>query len=95
MESPDERAWIHKLKADDYPNVEGLFKELDYNLQISSILEGRTKGAVYADDPDDPGSAFIWNEDFKFYLAGETDNHGFNEALNDLITEKIYPRAWQ
>ncbi len=95
MESSNERAWIHKLKTDDYLNVEGLFKELDYNLQISSILKGRTKGVVYADDPNDPGSAFIWNEDFKFYLAGETDNPRFNEALNDLLTEEIYPRAKQ
>ena len=58
-----------------------------------SILEGRTRGRVYADDTSEPRTAFIWDESHKFFLSGDAGNPVFNEALNRLILGEIYPKA--
>ncbi len=93
MANSDGCVSIYRLDETDYPRVKRLFQELDYNLQITSILEGRTRGRVYADDTIEPRTAFIWDESYKFFLSGDAEDPIFNEALNRLILGEIYPEA--
>ena len=86
---------IYELKPGEYEIARPIFKGLQYNLAIFSVIEGNTPGSVYVDDVADPKTAFVWDKsrDSGFYLEGYERNAGFNAALNRLIVERLYPEA--
>jgi len=84
---------IYELEENESEKVLPIFKRLDYNLQIKAVIEKITPGKIYVDDADEPKTAFIWDQASKFYLAGDENNDEFNNALNRLIAEKIFPEA--
>ena len=80
---------IHELKKRDYKKVRPLFKELEWNLITSAVIEGTSPGRVYADRVEDPRTAFMCTIE-GYYLAGYANNDDFNASLNRLIFEKIF-----
>ncbi len=79
---------IYELNKGEYEKVRPLFKELDYNLIISAVIEGTSPGRIYVDDLGNPKTAFLCSVG-GYYLAGYENNEAFNVALNRLIAEKI------
>lgn len=80
---------IHELKKRDYQKVLPLFKELDWNLITSAVIEGTSPGRVYVDRVEDPKTAFMCTVE-GYYLAGNENNNEFNTSLNKLIFGKIF-----
>ncbi|UCE29254.1 MAG: GNAT family N-acetyltransferase [Candidatus Bathyarchaeota archaeon] len=80
---------ISRLHEDDYEKVRSLFKELEYNLITSAVIEGTSPGRIYVDDTANPQSAFLCSVE-GYYLAGNSENDDFNESLNSLIMERIF-----
>ena len=80
---------MHELKKRDYQKVRPLFKELEWNLIISAVIEGTSPGRVYVDHVKDPKTAFICSVE-GYYLAGNDNNDEFNDSLNKLIFESIF-----
>ncbi len=83
---------IHQLDH-AYDRVRPLYHSLAFNLEIDAILDGNTRGQVYVDDPAAPRCALIWDQMNTLFLAGRADNHGFNAALNELVTAQLIPDA--
>jgi GNAT superfamily N-acetyltransferase len=71
----------------------------ELNLHIHAVLDGQTPGVVYVDQPVQPQSAFLVSGD-GVYLAGASDNDGFNWAVNALLPRDTYfvlfcdPNRW-
>jgi RimJ/RimL family protein N-acetyltransferase len=80
---------IHELKKRDCEKARPLFKELEWNLITSAVIEGTSPGRVYADCVEDPKAAFICTAE-GYYLAGYDNNDEFNRSLNKLIFERIF-----
>jgi len=80
---------IHELKKKNYENVRSLFKELEYNLIISAVIERTSPGRIYVDHVVDPRTAFMCTVE-GHYLVGYENNNEFNTSLNRLIFEKIF-----
>ena len=80
---------IHELDKNDYEKARPLFKDLDYQLTITAVIEGTSSGRIYVDNKRTPKTAFICSAE-GYFLAGDEDNPTFNLALNKLITETIF-----
>ena len=80
---------IHELQKKDYPKVQPLFEELEWNLITCAVIEGTSPGRVYADRAEDPRTAFMCTVE-GYYLAGDDNNAEFNTSLNKLIFESIF-----
>ncbi|SHJ48165.1 hypothetical protein SAMN02745248_00254 [Hathewaya proteolytica DSM 3090] len=85
---------FYKLENDDYKTVKELFKKLDNNLQIESILE-RHNGLVFVDNVKKPLTACIYDCQHNFYIAGNVDNKEFNEALKEHMLHNILIMTYQ
>jgi len=80
---------IYELDKGEYEKARPLFKELDYNLIISAVIEGTSPGRIYVDDVGNPKTAFLCSVE-GYYLVGRVDNDAFNKALNRLVFGKFF-----
>ena len=80
---------IHELKKEDYEKVRTLFKDLEWNLITSAVIDGTSPGRVYTDHIKDPRTAFMCTVE-GYYLAGVDHNEEFNASLNKIIFTKIF-----
>jgi RimJ/RimL family protein N-acetyltransferase len=80
---------IHELNKTDYPKVQTLFNELQWNLITKAVIDGNNPGRIYIDNVEKPKAAFMCTVE-GYYLAGNTDNDAFNKSLNKLIFEKLF-----
>ncbi|TET62680.1 GNAT family N-acetyltransferase, partial [Candidatus Bathyarchaeota archaeon] len=85
----EENKMMHELKKRDYEKVRPLFKELEWNLITSAVIEGTSPGRVYADRAEDPRTAFMCTVE-GYYLVGYDNNDEFNTSLNKLIFARIF-----
>ena len=83
---------LYELKVDQYQKVGKLLQSLDIHLAINSIIEGKSTGRIYVDDPNHPNSAFIWARN-RTFLVGKSQNEVFNTAVKNLFEKEIYPES--
>lgn len=76
----------------DYAAVRPLFAGLDDHLAVAAILEGSAPAILYVDDPVRPRAAFTWTG-YRFFLAGSPEGGAFNQAVRDLLADKVFPQA--
>ena len=62
------------------------------HLAPQAVTGGTAPGIVYLDDESQPRSALL-RAGYRFYLAGHARNDRFNEGLQRLFAEAIYPQA--
>lgn len=84
---------IYQLKEGERGCIRPLFERLRYNLVIDSVIDGNTPAWVYADDPHQPRTAWMWNCQDAILLAGYSGNDRVNEALGDLFARNVIPDA--
>jgi RimJ/RimL family protein N-acetyltransferase len=61
--------------------------------EAQAVIQGNNPGWVFVDDLDAPRTALVWAQGIEgFYLAGDTDNTGFLEALDDYVDHVLKPR---
>ncbi len=75
---------IYELNKHDYENVRPLCRDLGYHLTMQAVIDGTSPGRIYVDDVQKPHTAFICSVE-GYYLAGDSENADFNQALSDLI----------
>ena len=75
---------IYELNEADYEKVRPLFQALEYHLTSAAVLDGNCPGKVFADDPANPQTAFVFSPE-GCYLAGNPTNDAFNRDLNSVI----------
>ncbi len=80
---------INELTKRDYERVQPLFKELEWNLITSAVIEGTSPGRVYVDRVEQPTTAFMCTVE-GYYLAGYDRNDAFNASLNRLIFKRLF-----
>ena len=83
---------IHKLKSEEFSKAQGVLEELHIHLAVTALLEGSSSGEIYVDDISNPQSVFAWTM-HRFFLAGQLDNHRFNEQVELIFKERIYPEG--
>src|SRR5512135_594019 len=92
LPSDKKTAMLNEIPQAHYTAVLPLFDSLDYNLVIRSVIEGNTPAWVFADDPDRPRTALIWDRQDALLVAGSADAQA-RQALRDVILERIVPNA--
>jgi len=83
---------ICELEPEHHGKVGPLFDGWTFNLRIHSLLSGYSRGKVYVDNAETPGTAIVWIKDL-FYLAGDATNRAFGEGLDEWIRETAIPLA--
>jgi hypothetical protein len=88
---------LTRLAPETYPAVRQLFSAPASQVQALSILDGNTRGQVYADNPGTPRFALAWDELATLFIDGE-GQHGtgaqeFAGALRAWIADSVVPLA--
>ncbi|MFC1852306.1 GNAT family N-acetyltransferase [candidate division CSSED10-310 bacterium] len=83
---------IYELSKDNFTKVSSLHDAVSHNLVIKSVLAGHSPGRVWINDIQNPSSSFLWEMvNGMFYLAGDSTNAAFNEDVNSLLKERVFP----
>lgn len=82
-----------RVDRSHFTAVRVLYTGFEPHLAVSSILDGNTKGQVYADKESDPGVSAIWPLTDALYVSGEPRD---SDVLVDIIEQDIAPgfRKW-
>ncbi len=88
---------MHELNPSEFYRALAVFQGDDprssRGLPPFAVLEGRSPGRVFVDDPHDPATAFIWSRWGYFYLAGEARHDEFNRALHERLCGELLPQS--
>jgi RimJ/RimL family protein N-acetyltransferase len=87
---------IHELTAANYDKVKTLYEPLTFMPFCAGVLEGGHDGRVFVDDLRQPRTAFMLTWGCWGYLAGDPENAGFLQALNEALFAKAFldKHAW-
>lgn len=75
---------VFELEQKNYEKVRKLFKELDYQLVISSVIDGSEPALVWVDNKEKPQASFMATNE-GYFLAGDPTMESFNHGLSNLI----------
>lgn len=84
-----------QIDESHYQRMRPLFKGLEHNLVIESVMEGNTCGFIYADDAYTPSAALLWNRQEAMFLAGDPSASQVLPGLHSLIHNVIVTEARQ
>jgi RimJ/RimL family protein N-acetyltransferase len=84
---------LHELEKSGFHKVRPLFQGYLQDPLMYAVIEGHTRGRVFADDATDPGAAFVWTGTECAYLAGGEESSSFKQALHQLVVQEIIPAA--
>jgi hypothetical protein len=67
-----------------------LIVDMKHHLSVHALVEGTMPGWAYVDDPQNPRSAFAYNNE-GWYLIGNAQNQPFNSWLRTFLCDQILP----
>ncbi len=82
-----------QINQENAEQVRLLFDPLAFNVQVSSTLDGNTRGEIWADQPRNPTVGAIWDRILTVYVTGNHENSAFNRALAEWIKSSVAPTA--
>lgn len=74
-----------ELAQEAYGKTTGLWRGLEFNLEIGAILSGLKSGRVVVDDPVRPRAGLLWDKKITFFVGGDARRPGFVASLADEI----------
>ena len=74
-----------ELAQEAYGKTTGLWRGLEFNLEIGAILAGLKSGRVVVDDPVQPRAGLLWDKKITFFVGGDARRPGFVASLADEI----------
>jgi len=81
---------IHELEKTAYEKARPLFQEMEHSqLFADAIFEGNHVGRIFVDDPERPTAALLAPMCEFFFIAGQTENVAFNQAMRALILSEL------
>lgn len=84
---------MKRLDPSQYAAVLPLFKSLDFNLVIRSMVEGNTPAWIFADRPAAPRLGLMWDCDEMLFVAGEGQDIAALAAMRNVLHNQILPEA--
>ena len=82
---------IFRIHQDNADSVRLLFERQAHNIQVASILDGNTRGEIWADRPRNPTVAAIWDGILTVFLAGNHESLTFINALVAWVESSVTP----
>jgi RimJ/RimL family protein N-acetyltransferase len=80
------------LHSANYNLAHPVLTTLDHHLAVACLLEGIVPARLYVNHPDHP-TTVLAVASRRYFLAGNPENEAFNESLQRLFAETIYPQA--
>jgi RimJ/RimL family protein N-acetyltransferase len=82
-----------ELNREDFAIVLPVFRKLDHQLVLHSVVEGNTPGKVWTDQRINSGVAVVWDLQGEVLIEGKEERLGWDLPLHRLLTEEIAPEA--
>jgi len=82
---------ISELKQAQFHRISSQLGRYSQYPVVNAMLEGNVSGRVFADDIDNPKSAFVLTNAGFSYLIGLPQNDTFNLGLKELLDNEIFP----
>jgi hypothetical protein len=82
---------IYQLCLNEFEKVRYLFRDMDHDLVISSILARKTPARIYVDNSDSPNAAATWFNS-RIILEGNPDDVSFIHDLQKLFSIVVIPQ---
>ena len=76
---------VRELAQEAYGKTTGLWRGLEFNLEIGAILAGLKSGRVVVDDPVRPRAGLLWDKKITFFVGGDARRPGSGASLADEI----------
>lgn len=81
-----------QISKENYPTIKSFINKHKYKVSANSILDGNTKGEVFADDAINPTIALIWDKSILVQIFGIiNDIVYFNTILKSIIDDYVAP----
>ena len=79
-----------KVYKENYYTIKNLVNKFKYKASVNSILDEKTKGEVFSDNPNNPSTVLIWDKKELLYIFGEIQDLAvFNINFKKFIKENI------
>lgn len=85
---------LHPLLPSGAAALRPLFAPLDYHLAITAVLEGRSPGYIFSDNPVAPHVGLLWAQG-RVFLAGEADDPALRAAVRAVFAQQFRADAEQ
>ena len=84
---------IHLIEERNYGKVKKLIGNLSHALFPGCVCNGDNPGWIYANDPENPTSAFVYMKKLGGTLVGDCNNGEFNRSFKENLECKILPKV--
>jgi RimJ/RimL family protein N-acetyltransferase len=83
---------IHLIEEKNYNKVKNLIGDFSHGIFPSCVCNGNNPGWIYANDPENPTSAFVYMKNLGGTLVGDCNNDEFNRSFKNNLEIKIIPK---
>lgn len=83
---------MYLLEVSQYEKVKTLIGEISHGIFPGCVCNGSNPGWIFADDPENPQSAFVFMKKLGGTLVGKSMNSKFNNALKENLDTVIIPK---
>ena len=83
---------LQKLQPVNYSKITPIFKELENQIVIGSVIEGNTRGEIYVNDLETPTFAVLWDKMDAILIDGILDDN-YIESFAYLVLKQFKPDA--
>ena len=80
---------IHLIEEKNYNKVKELIGESGHSIFPACVCNGDNPGWIFADDPENPTSAFVHMKKLGGTLVGNSDNDEFNRSLKENLESQV------
>ena len=84
---------IKEIPKNDFKKYKQLFKNIFYNLNSLTVINGDNQGRIWLDDPENPKTGVLVDNENSIYLVGDYTNSDLNKEIINLIFNEILPEA--
>ncbi len=83
---------VAELNRANFNKVMDLFKDLEYNLSIFSVINKINPGRIFINNMDNPTAALLISPE-GMYFTGDAKDNAFNRDLNNVLKDDIFKKA--
>lgn len=83
---------MHFIEEKNYNKVKKLIGDISHGIFPGCVCNGDNPGWIFADDPENPASAFVYMKKLGGTLVGDSNNDEFNRSLKENLECKIIPK---
>ncbi len=82
-----------ELPRGDYDRVRTLLTPFDDEIEVTSVLDGNTRGVIFVDDIVSPQAILVWDRLAAFFIGGRPGDEAFAKGLRTWLDEEPLPQA--